>query len=73
LENIDIFILNYAALFPKTSSACPFANFRSTSLPSKWIFVLEKLKTPSYRSKISVCCSALPAEHSPIMVAQRKS
>ena len=43
--------LNYAALFPKTSSACPFANFRSNSLSSKWIFVLEKPKTPSYRSK----------------------
>jgi hypothetical protein len=43
--------LNYAALFPKPSSACPFANFRSNSLSSKWIFVLEKPKTPSYRSK----------------------
>jgi hypothetical protein len=43
--------LNYAALFPKTSSACPFANFRSNSLSSKWIFVLEKPKTSSYRSK----------------------
>jgi len=43
--------LNYAVLFPKTSSACPFANFRSNSLSSKWIFVLEKPKTSSYRSK----------------------
>jgi hypothetical protein len=29
----------------------PFANFRSGSLSSKWVFILEKAKTPSYRSK----------------------
>jgi len=30
----------------QNSSACPFANFRSNYFSSKWIFVLEKPKTP---------------------------